>query len=95
MTTLNKDGLIREVSSETGLSIAQSKQAVDAMVAKMTDALVEGRSVVIPGFMTFAPAERAARVARDPRTGNPINVPAKKTAKAKLSAALKRLLNGE
>ena len=74
----------------------QKKQAegiVDILFQEMVRALEKGEEVRITDFGTFKQAERAARTGRNPKTGEKIEIPAKKTITFKISKALKEKLN--
>ncbi|MDX8403511.1 MAG: HU family DNA-binding protein [Mariprofundaceae bacterium] len=86
---MNKAELIDHVAASADLSKAAAGAAVEAVVSGVTGALSNGDSVSLVGFGTFSVSDRAARVARNPRTGEPINVPASKAPKFKAGKALK------
>ena len=72
---------------------AVTQKETDAYVAAIKEAVIEamaeGDEVAIPGFIKFAVADVAPRVARNPQTGETINVPAKKKVKVKVLSDLK------
>jgi len=86
---MNKADLINHVAAEAGLTKAAAGDAVEAVLGGITGALKSGDSVSLVGFGTFAVTERAARTARNPRTGDTIKVPASKAPKFKAGKALK------
>jgi len=86
---MNKADLVNHVAAEAGLSKTAAAAAVEAVLGGVTGALKKGDSVSLVGFGTFAVAERAARTARNPRTGETINVGASKAPKFKAGKALK------
>lgn len=86
---MNKADLVSHVAENAGISKAAATAAVDAVLGGVTDTLKNGGSVSLVGFGTFSVAERAARTARNPRTGDTINVPASKAPKFKAGKALK------
>jgi len=86
---LNKADLINHVSSTTDLSKASASDAVEAILSGITSTLSNGDSVSLVGFGAFSVTERAARTARNPRTGEAIDVPASKAPKFKAGKALK------
>jgi len=86
---MNKAELIDHVAASADLSKAAAGAAVEAVVSGVTGALSNGDSVSLVGFGTFSVSDRAARTARNPRTGEPINVPASKAPKFKAGKALK------
>ncbi len=86
---MKKVDLINHVAKEAGLSKVDAGAAVDAVVSGITGALAKGDSVSLVGFGTFSVTNRAARTARNPRTGAPIQVPASKAPKFKAGKGLK------
>lgn len=64
--------------AELGMTKKQAAEAVDAVVAAMKGALAKGESVRLVGFGTFSVKKRKARTGRNPRTGKPLKIPAKK-----------------
>lgn len=91
---MNKSELVAAIAEETNLSKADAGRAVDAMISTITKTLASGDSVTLVGFGTFSVVDRAARTARDPRTGEAINVAASRQPKFKAGAALKSAVNG-
>jgi len=86
---MKKVELINHVAANAGLSKADAGAAVDAVLSGISGALASGDSVSLVGFGTFSVTARAARTARNPRTGDPINVPASKAPKFKAGKGLK------
>ena len=91
---MNKNDLVAAVAEKSGLSKAQAGDAVDAAFAAITEALKSGGEVRIIGFGNFMVSERAATEGRNPRTGDPIKIPASKTPKFKAGKGLKDAVNG-
>ena len=85
--------MISAVATTSGLSKGDVTKAVDGVFNAITDALKSGDEVRLVGFGTFAVAERAASQGRNPRTGEPIDIPATKQAKFKAGKQLKDALN--
>lgn len=71
---MNKADLINTVAAEGGFSRAEAARAVDAVISGITGALSSGDSVSLVGFGSFVVTERGARTARNPRTGERIEV---------------------
>ena len=91
---MNKNDLISAVTSTSGTSKADAAKAVDAVCNVITNALSRGEEVRLTGFGSFSVANRSARVGRNPRTGEPINIPASKQPKFKAGKQLKGAVNG-
>ncbi|EPT33434.1 DNA-binding protein HU-beta [Bacteroidetes bacterium oral taxon 272 str. F0290] len=85
---MNKAELISAIAAEAGLTKADAKKSVDAIVAVVTKALKTGDKVTLVGFGTFAVSKRAARTGINPSTKKPIKIAAKKVAKFKAGAEL-------
>ena len=84
---MNKTDLVNAIAA-TGLSKADSKQALDAVIDAISGALKEGDKVAIVGFGTFAVTERPARTGINPATKEKIQIEAKKVIKFKPGAEL-------
>ena len=90
---MNKNDLAAAVAESTGLSKADGVNAVETMLSSITGALQSGGEVRLPGFGTFSVAHRKASEGRNPRTGEPIQIPASKLPKFKAGKGLKEALN--
>ena len=85
---MNKAQLIDSIAGESGLTKADAKKALDALVKTTTDALKQGDRVALVGFGSFSVSERNARTGRNPQTGKPITIEAKKVVKFKAGSEL-------
>lgn len=90
---MNKTELVRVVAEKADLTQAVAADAVNATIDAIVEALAEGEEVSLLGFGTFKVAERAARTARNPQTGETVEVAASKAVGFKVSKALKDKLN--
>lgn len=72
--TLTRMDLSEAVFREVGLSRNESAELVEAVLTHMSDALVEGEQVKISSFGTFSVREKAARVGRNPKTGEEVPI---------------------
>ena len=86
---MNKTELIAAVAENAGLSKKDGEKAVNAVLDAITGALVAGDKVQLVGFGTFDVKERAARVGRNPKTKDEIQIPASRVASFKVGKALK------
>ena len=75
---MNKSKLVAAMAEKSGLSRKNCEAALDAFVAVTGDALKTGDKVHLVGFGTFEVKERAARVGRNPKTRETVNIPASK-----------------
>jgi len=90
---MNKAELIDAMASDSGLSKADAKRALDAFCDATTKALKKGDRVALVGFGSFSISNRAARKGRNPQTGKEINISAKKVVKFKAGAELSGKVN--
>ncbi len=90
---MNKAELIDAVAAQADLTKSDAASAVDAVFSTITRSLSGGNAVTLVGFGTFAVTDRAARIGRNPRTGEAISIPASKSPKFKAGKALKDALN--
>ena len=90
---MNKTELIEKIAAAAGLSKADSKKALEATTAAISEALVAGDKIQLIGFGTFSVNERPAREGMNLRTGEKIQIAAKKVAKFKAGAELTAALN--
>jgi len=78
---MNKAELVEKVSNQTGLTKKTSREAIDAVISALTDPLAREEKVTLVGLGTFQVTERKARRGKNPRTGEEIQIPAKKVPK--------------
>ncbi|WP_448873187.1 HU family DNA-binding protein [Desulfobulbus propionicus] len=86
---MNKTELIDKVAKESALSKAVAEQVVNSVLSAVAEAMKMGDKVTLVGFGTFSVSERAAREGRNPKSGETINIPAKKVVKFKAGSKLK------
>lgn len=90
--SLNKTQLIHEVATDTGLTKVESEKAVKSLFNVISKELAAGGSTTLVGFGTFSVVERAARSGKNPKTGAPLQIPAKKVTKFKAGKTLKEMV---
>ena len=90
---MNKAELIDAIAKEAKLSKVDSGKALDATITAISKSLKKGEGVILVGFGSFSIAKRAARTGRNPQTGKPIKIAAKKVAKFKAGAELAKAVN--
>jgi DNA-binding protein HU-beta len=77
---MNKEDVINEVV-KTAYSKAEAGKALNAFLDAVKKALKKGDKVTLVGFGTFSVVKRSARTGRNPRTGKPLKIAAKKVPK--------------
>jgi DNA-binding protein HU-beta len=75
---MNKSDLVDFIANKTGLTKKDAANALDAMVEAVVSTVKSGNSVTLTNFGTFVSVKRAATTKRNPKTGAPVKVPAKK-----------------
>ncbi len=90
---MNKAELTAAIVKKTGFTKKDAEKALAAVTEVITEALVEGEKVQIVGFGGFEVRTRDARTARNPRTGEAIQIEASKAPVFKAGKALKDSVN--
>ena len=86
---MNKQDLIERVAEATDIPKTKSSDAVECVLTSIKGALKKGDTVNLVGFGTFSVKKRAARSGRNPKTGEPIKIAARKVPAFKPGKALK------
>ena len=89
---MNKTEFIYAVAEKSGLSKVDAKKAVEAFVETVSSELKEGGKVALLGFGSFSVAEKSARKGVNPKTKQPIEIPARKSVKFKAGAELTEII---
>jgi integration host factor subunit beta len=92
---MTKADLVEEVSRVTELTRKDSEVIVDTLFESVIKALKGGDKLEVRGFGSFRVRQRNARVARNPKTGEKVEVPAKRVPYFKPSKELKDLINAD
>ncbi len=90
---MNKGELIEAVAGSSGLSRADTAKAVDSFLSTISSTLAGGGDVSLVGFGTFRVKARAARMGRNPRTGEAIQIRASNVPGFKAGKGLKDAVN--
>lgn len=90
---MTKNELAERVAQRTGMSASQARQGVETALEAISDELAAGGEVALAGFGKFSVSHRAARLGRNPSTGQTIQIGASKAAKFSSASALKKRLN--
>jgi DNA-binding protein HU-beta len=91
---MNKRDLVDAVAAKVGRPRAEVASTVDAVFELISTELARGEKVAISGFGNFDARQVAERMARNPRTGESVLVPARTAARFKASRNLKDTLGG-
>uniref|UniRef100_A0A061RDM9 DNA-binding protein HU-beta n=1 Tax=Tetraselmis sp. GSL018 TaxID=582737 RepID=A0A061RDM9_9CHLO len=92
---IGKKELVKRVAERAGVEI----KVTDAVVSKLLDTIVEtvteGEKIAIPGFGTYEAKTRSPRTGRNPRTGEPLQIPAKRVPYFSAGKTFKDKVNGD
>lgn len=85
---MNKTELINAIAEKSGLTKVDAKNALEAALEAVSEALAKDDKVALLGFGTFSVAAKGARTGINPRTKEKIEIPARKSVKFKAGAEL-------
>lgn len=86
---MTKQDIVEDIALRTGLTKKEIAEAMELFLKNIGDALAKGEHLEIRGFGTFKVKQRKARMARNPRTGEAVPVPARQVPVFKVSKMLK------
>lgn len=91
---MNKANIVEKVQEMLGGTKVQAEEVVNGIFDSIAHSLKSGDDVSISGFGIFKSKMRAARTARNPKTGAAVNVPAMRVVKFQVSKTLKDMVKG-
>ena len=91
-SSLTKAELAEELADRIGLSTNVCQRLVVSFFNKIKDSLIEGEEVKLPHFATFGLRDKVARPGRNPRTGEPVEVSARRVVTFRPSRSLRRAI---
>ena len=89
---MNKGDLINCVARDVKVTKVQAAKAIDSVVDNITRTLKKGERASLVGFGTFSISRRKARTGRNPQTGAPLRIPAKRVVKFTPGKVLKGII---
>ena len=90
---MNKADLIERMASDADISKAAAERALESFTTSVQSTLKKGGSVTLVGIGSWSVTKRAARTGRNPKTGDPIKIKARKAPKFTPGKAFKDALN--
>jgi len=90
---MNKSELIDKIAKDAKISKVQAGNALNSTIEGVTLTLKKSGKVTLVGFGTFSVSSRKARTGRNPQTGAPLKIPAKKVTKFVAGLELKKAVN--
>jgi len=89
---MTKNQVVTYLAEKVGVTKKQAAGVLDELADLAAKTIKKGDKLALPGFITVKVQNRKARVGRNPQTGEPIKIPAKRVVKAVPAAALKAIL---
>jgi len=90
---MTKASLVEKIATKAGMTKVDAERALNIFLESIQESLVTDQKLTLVGFGTFSVEARQARQGRNPRTGEPINIPASKVVKFKPGKILKESVN--
>ena len=91
---MNKAELIVELAEKAGLKKQKAKKDLEAYMENVTEKMSQNEEISIVGFGTLLPRPQNSCLARNPKTGTPVQIPARTTVKFKPGKFLLEAMNG-
>lgn len=95
MATVTRLDLANTIKNRFGLTIADSYKMIDIIFDEIEQSLINGEDVKITGFGTFKILSKSARVGRNPKTGIPALISARRVASFRPSIEFKKTVSGK
>lgn len=94
MQTVTKRELVQRIAEKTGVQQISAKEVIQSFLDEIINELAQGNRLEFRDFGVFEPKTKAERIARNPRTGAKVPVPAKTTVKFKVGRLMKKKIQG-
>ena len=91
---MNKAELVEAIVAESGATKAAATEFLRAFEEVVVENVAKGEKIVLSGFLSFERVERKARTARNPQTGEAIQVPASRAPKVSIGSTFKKAVKG-
>jgi len=95
MQTVTKRELVQRIAEKTGVQQISAKEVIQSFLDEIINELSKGNRLEFRDFGVFEPKSKAHRVARNPRTGDKVEVPQKTTVKFKVGRLMKNKIQGD
>lgn len=95
METITKRELVQRIAEKTGVQQVSAKEVIQSFLDEIITELAKGNRLEFRDFGVFEPKSKAERVARNPRTGEKVQVPEKTTVKFKVGRLMKKRIQGD
>lgn len=92
---MNRAELIEALAERSGLNKQKTKKVLESYMEIVTEKMCQKEEIVIVGFGTLTPRAQSTRMARKPKTGDPVEIQARTTVKFKPGKYLLEAMNGK
>ncbi|WP_075555573.1 HU family DNA-binding protein [Parabacteroides timonensis] len=92
---MNRAKLIAALAEKSGLNKQKTKKVLESYVEIVTEKMCQNEEIAIVGFGTLSPRKQSPRMARNPKTGEPVQIRARTTVKFKPGKFLLEAINGK
>jgi nucleoid DNA-binding protein len=89
---MRKAELVERIAKQTGITRVEIATVVDSFIAEVREAVADGHTIELRGLGTFSSRSRSARQGKNPRTGDNVQVPAKRVPTFRVSLDWKKSL---
>ena len=90
---MNKNDFVNRMVGKTKMSKSQIQEVTNAFMQVVTESMIQGENISFIGFGSFLPVQQQERVARNPKTGEPVTIKARSTVKFKPGKKLMQQMN--
>ena len=90
---ITRDTLVHTIADQAGITQKQSAAALDALIRAMIEAAMLGEDIAFKGFGRFRVKQEAAKIGRNPRTGETSEIPPRRVLRFKASTKMREALN--
>lgn len=90
---MNKNDFVNLMMEKTKMSKSQIQEMTNAFILVITESMIKGENISFLGFGSFLPVQQKERVARNPKTGEPVIIKARSSVKFKPGKSLMEQMN--
>lgn len=91
---MTKSQLVEKLATTSGITKKQAQGTLDGLVSIIVGSVKKGDPVKLPGLGTFKKVQSKARMGRNPQTGEPVKIPARKKARFTVAKSFKEQVLG-
>ena len=93
--TIKKADIVEHLHTTLGLNKTESKEVIEAFFSELSDALLSGEDVKLSSFGNFELINKKARPGRNPKTGEPVTISARKVVTFRAGQKLRKRISSQ